>query len=81
MDGDAVTLLSLPVAGLMSTEPCAKVAEKVDAVQTAVDLLSDHGLSLLSVAVMSLPVLPSCVITDMGLVDGNTQQFVPVFPD
>ena len=32
-------------------------------------------------AVMALPVLPSVVITDMGLVNGTNQTFVPVFAD
>ena len=32
-------------------------------------------------AIMALPVLPSVVITDMGLVNGANQTFVPVFAD
>ncbi|MCC8126707.1 MAG: amidohydrolase family protein [Clostridiales bacterium] len=81
VDEGKLTLLPLPVGGLMSPEPCEVIADQIDAVQSAVNEISGGRLSLLGVAVMSLPVLPSCVITDMGLVDGVTQQFVPVFPD
>ena len=75
------TCIELPAAGLMSQKPCAEVAEEIERVQAAVDTVSDGTLTLLASAVIALPVLPSIVITDMGLVDGNTQTFVPVFAD
>ena len=50
-------------------------------VQSALDAISDGQLTLLATAVMALPVLPSVVITDMGLVNGANQTFVPVFAD
>ena len=45
---------------------------------TAVDVfLARRGLD--TGGILSLPVLPGTVITDMGLVDGLSQTFVPVF--
>ena len=65
----------------MSQKPCAEVADEIAAVQSALDVISDGQLTLLATAVMALPVLPSVVITDMGLVNGANQTFVPVFAD
>jgi len=73
------THVALPAAGLMSQKTCPEVAAEIDAVQAVVTELSSGTLSLLASAIMALPVLPSVVITDMGLVDGITQTFVPVF--
>ena len=75
------THIELPAAGLMSQKPCAEVADEIAAVQSALDAISDGQLTLLATAVMALPVLPSVVITDMGLVNGANQTFVPVFAD
>ena len=75
------THIELPAAGLMSQKPCAEVADEIAAVQAALDAISSGRLTLLATAVMALPVLPSVVITDMGLVNGANQTFVPVFAD
>ena len=81
IDGEQETHIALPAAGLMSQKPCAEVADEIAAVQSALDVISDGQLTLLATAVMALPVLPSVVITDMGLVNGANQTFVPVFAD
>ena len=81
IDGAEETHIALPAAGLMSQKPCAEVADEIAAVQAALDAISDGRLTLLATAVMALPVLPSVVITDMGLVNGTNQTFVPVFAD
>lgn len=81
IDGAEETHIALPAAGLMSQKPCAEVADEIAAVQAALDAISSGRLTLLATAVMALPVLPSVVITDMGLVNGATQTFVPVFAD
>jgi len=44
-------------------------------------LMAGGQLTLLATAIMALPVLPSVGITDMGLVNGANQTFVPVFAD
>ena len=60
---------------------CIDILTQVSAVQSALDVISDGQLTLLATAIMALPVLPSVVITDMGLVNGANQTFVPVFAD
>ena len=81
VDGDEVTVLPLPVAGLMSQKPCREVADEIDAVQAKLDTMTDGTVSLLSASVMALPVLPGVIITDRGLVDGLSQQFIDQFED
>lgn len=78
-DGSEVTLLPLPVAGLMSQMVCSDVAEQIEAVQKKLDTMTDGTVSLLSASVMALPVLPGVIITDRGLVDGLSQQFISQF--
>ncbi len=74
--------IALPAAGLMSQKPCAEVAGEIAAAEPALDVISDGQLTLLATAIMALPVLPSVVITDMGLVVMVLNQtFVPVFAD
>lgn len=73
--------IALPAAGLMSQKPCEEVAAEIENVQDMVDTISGGKLTLLASAVIALPVLPSIVITDMGLVNGADQTFVPVFAD
>lgn len=73
--------VALNAAGLMSQKPCEEVAVEIENVQNMVDVISGGKLTLLASAVIALPVLPSIVITDMGLVNGADQTFVPVFAD
>ena len=81
MDGGEVTLLPLPVAGLMSQMACSDVAGQIDTVQQKLDTMTDGTVTLLATAVMALPVLPGVIITDRGLVDGLSQQFIEQFED
>ena len=81
VDGGEVTLLPLPVAGLMSQMACSDVAGQIDTVQQKLDTMTDGTVTLLATAVMALPVLPGVIITDRGLVDGLSQQFIEQFED
>ena len=63
----------------MSTDPCQDIAANIDRVQASIDRISEGRLHILATAVMSLPVVPGPVISDLGLVDGLTQEFVPIF--
>ena len=71
--------IALPAAGLMSLGTCREVASEIDRVQEQIDKLSGGKLTVLASAILALPVLPSVVITDLGLVDGSSQTFLPVF--
>ena len=79
VDNGEATTLPLPVAGLMSQMVCADVAAQIEAVQKKLDSMTDGTVTLLATAIMALPVLPGVIITDRGLVDGLSQQFIEQF--
>ena len=78
-DSGEATTLPLPVAGLMSQMVWADVAAQIEAVQKKLDSMTDGTVTLLATAIMALPVLPGVIITDRGLVDGLSQQFIEQF--
>jgi len=81
VDGKITAGLQLEVAGLMTRTPCEELAKNVDKMKQA---LKKQGLAnvhnpILRIAILALPVIPEFVITDKGLVDVLTKQFVPLF--
>ena len=78
-DEGSCDLIKLPIAGLMSELDCKSISQEIEKVQQKLSKLTDGSVHVLSTAVMSLTVLPSVVISDMGLVDGNKQAFVDIF--
>ena len=77
--GKIVSTLALPVAGLMSTHACAELSREIEETQSAMAALCDNQFSILALVVFALPVLPGLIITDRGVVDGLSQQFVSIF--
>ncbi|NLY49872.1 MAG: adenine deaminase, partial [Firmicutes bacterium] len=72
-----LALLPLPIAGLMSPERVEKVNEKVLALEKAWRALGCHLVSpFMTMALLSLPVIPELRITNRGLVDTINFQFV-----
>lgn len=78
-DGELLSLLELPVAGLMSPLPCKALAPHIESTQNAMLSLCNDKMSLLRLAICALPVLPGLEVTDRGVVNGLTQQFVEIF--
>jgi adenine deaminase len=79
LDGALLATVRLPVAGLMSLEPVEHVAAEVRAFNQAARELGLGGTSpVLAISSLALPVAPFVRITDFGLVDTLTQQFIPV---
>jgi len=74
--GEAV--LGLPVAGLMSAEDGYKVAADYTAIDkmTKEDLGSKLGSPFMTLSFMALLVIPHLKLSDKGLFDGDTFQFV-----
>ncbi len=79
-DGEILKILPLPIAGLMSEAPFESVRIEMD------DLLAAaHGLGsplknpFMTLSFLALPVIPALRLTDMGLVDVNKFDFVPLF--
>ncbi len=71
--------IALPIAGLMTTESLDTVSSRMDDLRGA---LSDLGCrmkdALMSFLFLALPVIPSLRLTDLGLVDVETFQIVPL---
>lgn len=74
--GRCVSVLPLPVAGLMSLEPCDTLAPHIRQVEQAMQGLCSKPFSLLDISVYTLPAVPGLVVTDLGLVDSTSQTFV-----
>lgn len=77
-DGVTLATVRLPVAGLMSAEPVATIAAEVRAFNEVARSLGLRGPSpVLAISSLALPVSPFYRLTDLGLADTLTQQFVP----
>ena len=80
LDGKVLASLPLPIAGLMSGAPVARVNHQLEALHGAAKTLGckipDPFMTL---SFLSLPVIPELKITDKGLVDVNQFKFVPLF--
>lgn len=74
-----VTSLALPVAGLMSDDPLAVVKEQFEAVEsTARNLGLTHDGGLMELSFLALEVIPEYRLTDEGLVDVESFEYVDV---
>ena len=78
--GKVLASLPLPIAGLMTEVPIAKVNHRLEALRRATKTI---GCKLpdpfMALSFLSLPVIPELKITDKGLVDVNEFKIVPVF--
>ncbi|MFT6024575.1 MAG: adenine deaminase [Ascidiaceihabitans sp.] len=78
-DGVEQALVELPIAGLMSDKPATTVAAKADKLMAA---MVDCGCTLnnayMQHSLLALVVIPELRISDLGLVDVRTFEFIPV---
>ena len=78
-DGAPLATIDLPIAGLMSDSPAADVAAKMDAMMQA---MRDCGCTLnnayMQHSLLALVVIPELRISDLGLVDVRTFEFIDV---
>lgn len=75
-EGDRTSLLSLPVGGLMSEREGALIAKKYEEVDAmAKELGSTLRAPFMTVAFMSLLVIPELKLGDVGLFDGKLFAF------
>lgn len=80
LNGEVVDVLPLPIAGLMSDFSAKETAEKVESMK---HILAEWGIKegvdgFMTLAFVSLPVIPSVRLNTFGLIDVNNQQIVPV---
>ena len=78
-DGVPLATIDLPIAGLMSDRPASEVAAKTDKMMQA---MRDCGCTLnnayMQHSLLALVVIPELRISDLGLVDVRTFEFVDV---
>ena len=78
-NGEVIALVELPIGGLMSDEPAEVVAEKVERLLEA---FRKCGCTLnnanMQLSLLALVVIPELRISDLGLVDVNRFEIVPV---
>ena len=79
-NGHVLADLPLPVAGLISPRPLEEVAAAYNQVQAAYRSLGG-GLHdpFMALSFLALPVIPALKLTDLGLVDVNKFEVVPLF--
>ena len=78
--GEVLASLALPIGGLMTPQDARTVAEENDwLTQTARQLgVSEEYDPLMTLAFLSLPVIPELKLTDRGLVDVSSGKILPV---
>ena len=78
-DGQETALVELPIAGLMSDRPATEVAANAEEMMQA---MRDCGCTLnnayMQHSLLALVVIPELRISDLGLVDVRTFEFIPV---
>ena len=76
-DGKVLGLIPLPIAGLMNDEPLDKMCEYVESVENA---WKEMGCSMpspfMTMALIPLACLPETRLTNRGLVDCRTFNFI-----
>lgn len=81
-NGEVIGLVELPIAGLMSAESVESVSQAVDGLERA---WSSMGCSMpspfMTMALLSLACIPDLRLTNKGLVDCRTFEFVPLIID
>ena len=78
-DGDAVELLPLPIAGLMSDRPAEEVAEAYGRLTSRAKALgSPLRAPFMTLSFLALLVIPALKLGDRGLFDAREFRFVPV---
>ena len=76
---DSLTSLSLPVGGLMSDDPLGTVNEEFERVQeSARDIGLSHPAGVHGLTFLALEVIPELRLTNRGLVDVTTFDYVDV---
>ncbi|MCI8513949.1 MAG: adenine deaminase [Lachnospiraceae bacterium] len=78
-DGEVLSRIPLPIAGLLCEDPMPLLAEKFEGfVKAAKEMGLNHGEVLTFITLMALAVSPKVKLTDAGLVDAVNKKFLPL---
>jgi len=76
-EGNVISSLALPIAGLLSDEPLEVVVAKLERLQQlARDLGTTLAAPFATLSFLALPVIPELRLTDLGLVDVNAFRLI-----
>lgn len=79
LDGQVLSEVPLPIAGLLTEEPLDALKKTFEAFFQAVQTLRlDHERPMMFLTLMSLAVSPEVKCTDLGLVDVLEKKFIPL---
>ncbi|NNE53464.1 MAG: adenine deaminase, partial [Sulfitobacter sp.] len=79
-DGEELALVELPIAGLMSDRPAAEVAASADEMVAAMQACGCRlNNAYMQHSLLALVVIPELRISDLGLVDVRSFEFIPTF--
>lgn len=79
-DGEILAEMKLPVAGLMSNTPIDTIAAQSHKFKESLEILGMKGVAfpLFNMAILPLPVVPVARLTDLGMINAITQEFLPI---
>jgi adenine deaminase len=78
--GNILADLALPIAGLISPEPVERVASAYGTLKEAYRSLGGNLQDpFMTLSFLALPVIPALKLTDLGLIDVERFQVVPLF--
>ncbi|WP_214837195.1 adenine deaminase [Exiguobacterium sp. s36] len=77
-EGKVLAVLPLEIGGLMTKRPYAEVADVLEQLNDALDVVGAHRHfnPYLTMSFLALPVIPDLKLTDMGLFDVTTFSFI-----
>lgn len=81
-DGAVMAQVDLPIAGLMAAEPIEELSPKVERfneVAQSMGVKVGRRSPSMALSSLTLTVIPEIRISDLGLVDVNTQEMIPLF--
>ena len=80
-DGEILHTLALPLAGLISLKKAEELAidnQKMKEANRALGLTAMEN-PILRIVTLALPVVPNAKMSDLGLIDVNTKEIIPLF--
>lgn len=81
-NGKVLSMLELPVGGILSEEPLDIIADQVSELTNAIKSLGyQHYNVIMSLSTLSLPVSPALKLTDFGLIQVNEGKVVSLIVD
>jgi adenine deaminase len=80
-DRNDYRLVELPIGGLMSYKSAEDLTPDLHKLEAKLpELFGGEPVSLLKTAILTLPVIPEVRVTNKGIVNVITQEFIPLFP-